>query len=530
MKVQLRYAAFAHSSIIMIDDQPLPIVSHLARFQGTPFENWCGWIVPAIAEEVNGKYALEYVGRPCEARILGQFARSDSNCTSFSAKNPVLPESAQVRLKKLSTLVQSGLDCPKINHTIYIYTDRYAHLVEELTIPKLSFCRIRVQVNPLVSIADHPADESAYVIVDDETIIGKLPVPISKMNRMLIEIIDPKPAPISVKDGTFIEHIPEGNASSLLDQYLELWAYADLLIKTLKKISIDEHHSMFLQVLALNKQEPVTQVRLPTSVEFGTSEPIKMRSIPSGTPSNDIAYRISDESVIKLEGNSLKAVGVGEVVVEAYRAGQNTKIASQKITCYRRNRVTSMTMSPAQKDIVVGQVFSVSYDYFPKEADDASQIKLSSSNGLVAVVESGLRVRGRSPGTCTIYAKSEQASANCTVNVYPKLEQLLLSIEKNVILVGESSKVKVERNPPAATLEKLKYSVSPSNVGRYEPGVSGFFAETPGNAELIVSTEDNKVVQKIPVTVKAPPNKVSWKAIIGVVIALIILYLLIKGV
>lgn len=529
MKVQLRYSAFTQSSLILIDGQPLPMVSHLARYQGLPFEGWCGIIAAAIAEEVNGSYSLEYTGRSCESRILGQLVRENNYCTSFSAVAPPLSDTALVRLKKLSGYVQSGLSCSRIRHTIYVYSDDFGYIAEELHIPRLAFCKIQVQVHPLGDLHQHPVSEPAYVIVRDNMEESRLLVPASRPERMLIEKITARPRGISISDGCFIEYINEPNASALLDQYFELWSYADLLIKAMKAVSIDESHPTYLQFISLDKQEPVTVVKFPSSIEYGTTEPISVRSIPSGTPSGDISYRISDESVIQLTVGGLQAVGVGECVVEAYRAGQSRKIASQTITCYRRNRITSLTVDPNRKEITVGETFSLNFSYQPTDADDASKIQIASSNGLIAVVENGLRIRGRSPGTCSIRVQSERASASCDLHVYPALQELLLTFPENELIVGETARIEVERVPAEATLEKLKYTVSPPSLGRYEPGAKSFYAENAGSGEFIVSTENGKVVAKAPVKVRPASVKVNWKPIAISVAAIIIALLLIFG-
>ena len=502
MKVQLRYAAFDQTCRILIDGQPLPMVSHLARYQAQPFEEWCGVIAQAIAEEVNGRYELEYTGRSCEARILGQMVRENSFCTSFQAKAPQIPDTAIQRLKKLSSYVQSGLSCPRMRHTIYLYTDTYGYLAEELNIPKLAFCKIQLEVQPLAALAAHPSGEPAYIIMRDGSDNTQLPSVVTGSSRVLVERITDRPKGMSAAAGYFTEYINEINAAALLSEYLEMWSYADLLVRAIRGIHIDESHPTYLQFLALDKQEPVTVVKLPASIEFGVVEPIRVRSIPSGVPTDDVAYRISDDSILQLTPQGLKAVGVGEVVVEAYRAGQNLKIASQIITCYRRNRVTQIHVEPSTHEMIVGDTFNLTYSYAPQDADDASKISVTSSNGLIAVAESGQRIRARAPGTCVIRVMSEKASAACNLRVYPALQELSLSLEKSVLKAGETAKLNVERIPNDAILEKLVYTVTPSNLGRYEPAVKGFFGQNPGTGELIVSSENGRVVSKIPVTVK----------------------------
>ena len=59
------------------------------------------------------------------------------------------------------------------------------------------------------------------------------------------------------------------------------------------------------------------------------------------------------------------------------------------------------------------------------------------------------------------------------------------------------------RIPGDATLQQLKYRVSPSSLGRYEPSAKGFYAEKIGKGELIISTQDGSVSKRIPINVKS---------------------------
>lgn len=535
MKVQLRYGAFTRTMSVHIDDQPLSHVSRLTKYQSRPFETWCGEICDAIAEEVNGKYSLSYMGRSCEARILGQFARGNANCESFISEAPPLPESATVRLKRLSSLVQSGLNCRRFSSYINLYTDGNVNEINNIIskgVPKLSFCRIRVQVRTIADLPAHQSDMPAYILLINDCNISNLPLAVLRTQRVAIICADDKVVPLRMPNGCFEEHISLQNCLTILDQYFELWSYADILEEAITGIIINENDPTFLQVLALDKQEPMTQVILPNSIEYGEVAPIIIRIIPNGANADDISCRVSDETVVQYTPQGLKAVGVGEVVVEAYKAGRSVKVASQRITCYRRNRIQSISVKSPQIEMLVGDRYALSYDFEPTDADDANKIRFVSSNGTVAAPDGGLFIRARAPGNCTISVQSERASSSCQVHVYPRVTEILPSVKSIEAMVGEVVKLNAERSPEGATLQKITYSVSPPSLGRYDPGVKGFYAQNPGSGELIISTQDGSVKANIPVTVKPAkkPVKISWKPIAIAVVAIIIIYFILKGV
>lgn len=534
MKVQLSYGAFTQTMSIHIDDQPLSHVSRLTKYQSRPFETWCEEICDAIADEVNGKYDLSYMGRSCEARILGQFARSNVHCGNFISETPPLPESAAIRLKRLSSFVQSGLKCQRFSSNIYLYTDGNPDEINSIIskgVPKLSFCRIRLQVHTLDDLANHPADIPAYILLVNDFAISNLPLAVLQTSRVAIICADNRFVPLRMINGFFEEHIPLQNCLTILDQYFELWSYADVLAEAIKEITISENDPSYLQVLALDKQEPMTQVVLPSSIEYGETEPIKIRTIPTGFNAEDIGYRISDETVIQHTPQGLKAVGVGEAVVEAYKAGQSVKVASQRITCYRRNRIQSISIKTPQIEMLVGDRYSLLYDYEPSDADDANKIRIVSSNGTIVAPDGGGFIRARAPGNCTISVQAERSSAPCSVRVYPRVSKIIPSVQSIETAVGEVVKLNAECSPAGATLQKIVYSVSPPSLGRYDSGVKGFYAQNPGNGELIVSTQDGSVKKTIPVCVKPArkPVTMNWKLIAIAVATIIILYFILKG-
>lgn len=533
MKVHLFYSAFNHTMSIYIDGQPISHVSKLTKYQSRPFETWCEEICDAIADEVNGRFDLIYTGRSCEARILGQFARNNSQCMNFRSEAPQIPESAVIRLKRLSSLVQSGLQCPRFSYDLLLYTDGDPEEIKEIIskgIPKLSFCKVRLQIHSVSDLPNHCQDKPIYILLVNEFRTNTLHLESRNITRGVIVCSDGKFEPLKTENGCFAEHMEPQNSLMILEQYFELWAYADILGKALAGIQIKESDPSYLQVMALDKQEPVAQVVLPSSIEYGQTAPIKIRMIPAGAKDENISYRISDESVVVLTSQGLKAVGVGEVVVEAYKAGQTVKIASQKITCYRRNRIQTIHLSVPQADMLVGDRIPLSYSYLPEDADDVSKVRLVSSNGTVAAPDGGLFILARAPGSCTVRVQAEQAAAACQVRVYPRIAELIPNLPAITAEVGEVVRLNIERSPSNATLQKIKYYVTPPSLGRYDPGLKGFYAENSGDGELIVATEDGCVKKTIPINVT--PVKVKtprWLLIALAAAVILILYIILKG-
>ena len=536
LQVKLKYNAFSSDMTIDIDGRPVPRISRITQCYTQKFEAWCVNICDLIASEVNDKYVLEYIGRSCEARILGQFARDNASCEKFFASVPILSDSVLIRLKKLSSYVQSGLSCERSVRMIHVYTDLQDDAIGQIlqkSMPKLSFCNIKVCIHALEELEKHSDLEPAYIIVFDTIYrYSLLHLKKLKTSQAVLIYADDNVNKLEMIDNVFVEHISENNFIMLFEQYLELWTFVDILKTTLGSISLSKDNPMYLQIKALDKQEPVTQVLLPSSIEYGKVEEIIIYTIPSGVLVDNIEYKISDDSVINLTPNGLKAVGEGEAVVEAYIRGRSTKIASKKILCYRRNRIQELQLNAEHIELLVGDKFSFSCTYSPNNADDADSITFSSSNGIIAAISEKNSVKARNPGQCVIYANSEQASASCVVKIYPRLQEIKLNVHSIDTEVKRVVKIFALRIPDDATLQQLKYRVSPSSLGRYEPSAKGFYAEKIGKGELIISTQDGSVSKRIPINVKSEreEQKLNIKVIIAIVVSIVaLLYLLLKG-
>ena len=536
MQVKLSYNAFCDDMSVYVDDRPVAKVSRLARCMMQPFAVWCREICSLIYDEVNGHYDLLYTGRSCEARLLGQLARTFPYCSSFEVVPPVLPDTALLRLKKLSSYVQSGLSCGRMNAEVHIYTDipdneAFCSMLRE-SMPKFAFCRVHVSVHALSDFRAHPAAEPAYIILALGTAAESLEIASLRTDKGVILHADGRQAALTIRDGFFEEHFSPQNCIFMLGSYLELWTLTDILRKALQSVSVNENSPMYLRVQALDKLEPVTQVVLPSSIEYGETATVRVYTIPEGAEPEDIHYRISDTSVISFSGGKLKAEGVGEAVVEAYVSGKNSPAAAKKILCYSRNRIQTLILNAERVDLLEGSEVRLTFSYSPDDADDVDSIRLSSSNALVATVGGKYTIKARRAGHCVIYANAEKASASCKVNVYPRLQRLAVDISSIEATAGDVIKFRVSKFPTTATLQKLIYSVYPSYLGRYEPGVKGFYATQEGNGHLTISAQDdNSVSVSVPVHVK-PEEKTHdasfWTTAAIVTAVVFILYAILK--
>lgn len=500
VQVRISYNVYLDAMSIYIDERPIPPVSRLTRFQTMPFGHWCSNVFQAIGEEVNDRFALTYVGRPCESRILGQFMKTSSVCTSYTNRQPELADSALTRLKRLSTLCQSGVTCDRFSVPVHVYTDLPEEMVNQAVsenLPKLAYCRMSVKLHPLQEAQLHRDASPVFVLTAGEPKFYKNPAGVC-----VLSVTNDYPT-VDCRENCYVERVSSAMLSASLKEYMELLLFPYVLRKAMQAIRVPESSPLFPSVAILNKTEPQTLVSLPTSVELGQVAPVKIRTVPEGATPASLVYRISDESVVRMTDKGIQGVGTGEAVIEVYISGQASKICSGKIVSYRRNRIKQLQIKQEDQQISVGDRVKLTYSFEPKDADNESAIRMISSDGTVAAPESGFTFIARKPGQCRMILQAEQVSTDIWVKVFPRLEQLQLEVQQDKLRVGEIAPVKITRVPADATLDKLDYTVNPPSLGVYDVSTHSFYAKQAGTGTLTVSSKSHPVKATINLQVKA---------------------------
>lgn len=531
VEVTLMYNAYQNTMRIMADGQPLNNISALTRYQSMPFLAWCGEILSKVEEEVNDEYALTYVGRTCESRILAALSARYSACRSLRPKSPTLADSTTKRLRKLSQLCMSGVSCPQFSEALPIYTDiPEAELEKSLkgVLPKLSFCRIRMQCKPLNMLPASPRDEIRFVIAraeNQQMLQNLVNVHEGETYVMLLGGLNEF---VSVQGACITEKVTADALGSVLSQYLELSFFMKVLRRALSLVQIDEKDANYPSVAALDKIEPQTYAALPTSIEVNQSITLKLYTIPEGYEPSEVICRSSNPEVVQIRGNTMQCVGTGEVIVEVYQPGQSVCISRRRIVAHRRNRITALSFKQKLIEMAVGDKQKLQVSYSPDDADNASQIKYRSDDGTIASAIDGV-LTARRPGTTGVVAMTDdKITAACDVRVYPKLEDILLTLEETKLKYQGVTNVKVQRVPEKATLDDLVFSVEPQELAVFDLAGMKLAARQAGSGVLRVMDKRRSVKKEVSFTV-APEKKSKapvMKFLIGAFIILGILYVI----
>lgn len=531
MDVVLTYNAYRSTMRIVVDNQPLNNVSSLTKYQSMPFASWCGEILKQIGREINDDYTLTYVGRACESHVLAMLSTEVQACRGFRTRAPVIGDSTAKRLRKLHQLCTSGLQFQQFTETLVIYTDQEPEMVEPLfraELPKLCYCRMRLQICPLEELANDIQGRLRYIIADRReteairSVVKNLPgesyaMLLSRENRFC------------GANGCVMEEVTPETLKSAVASYLEMGFFIKLLPKAMERVSIDSKNVDYPAFMALDKTEPQTYARLPSSIETGQSISVELYTVPEGYPVDSVQYRVSNTEILEIRDNVIHCIGTGTTVVEVYVAGQSVCISRGQIVAHRRNRITSMTLSSTVLRMAVGDKTRLSVSYLPKDADNVSMIRYRSEDGTIASAIDGV-VLARSPGSTRIRVSTENGvGGTCSVEVFPKLERIEASLGSTHLPFNGITSVQVRRVPENATLDPLIFTVYPENIAVFDRSGMNLAARSFGDGRLVITDSRKSVESVLEFTIRPAPAKITdilkilvWAGIVIAVILLII--------
>lgn len=499
------YDAFSGILKFYMDGQPLPGISQFSKFQQRPFSQWCREIFSVAYEEMNDDYAMTYVGRGCESRILAYYSKKESHCRCFSTKVPAISDSALKRLKKLHMLCMNGLMYKRRTWEIAVLSDLPEKEIQSLlkqALPKLCYCIFQIRCLPL---SQWSAQKEPFFVLTSENggRIAREMLGNCTVEHHLI-IRSDQTRFCGIEGNTYIDAARENDFLMVLQDDLEFRLFPDILKKMMREIQLkDTSHPQYYNFWALDKVEPSTIPVFPLSMEFGQSKEIERKTIPEGFMPEELQYRVSSEEILKIQNHVMQAVGSGEVLVEAFLPGQTVRVASASIKVVRRNRIKTMKMTPDCLEMCVGDTARVGYHFQPQDADNTSTVKLQSVNGTVASVKQSGDVEARKPGSTRVFAVTDDnVKAACDIKVYPRLEEIGIALERNTIRCGEYCSVEIKRVPETATLDPLLFSVEPAGVAEYDAGSKIIVTKKPGKAVLTVTDKRHSVVSQSSFTVK----------------------------
>ena len=174
---------------------------------------------------------------------------------------------------------------------------------------------------------------------------------------------------------------------------------------------------------SVNTAEDITLTPPNKTLGLGSSFTIVADIIPSNTPNKTVRWVSNNPSIASV--NSLGIVtgkSLGTATITATTEMGNKSATCEVTVVNSFTNVTGITLDSTSEDVEVGDTFTIEATVLPSNASNTN-VTWSSSDDLIATVDSDGEVTGVSVGTAIITARTADGwkTATCEINVIPNM-------------------------------------------------------------------------------------------------------------
>ena len=223
------------------------------------------------------------------------------------------------------------------------------------------------------------------------------------------------------------------------------------------------------------KVQQITLTPSTSSVVVGESLQITAKVLPENATNTTLKWKITPENVLKPTAvpGQFTAQQVGEALVRAEAADGSGITAECKVVVKPR-LVQSISLNATQKELIVGDAFSLTATAMPENATNRSVIWKLVSGDAISLSNTGV-IQAKKVGEALVRAEAADGSgitAECEVVVKPRMVQSIsLNATKKDLLVGETFTLTATAMPENATNRNVIWklvsgnAISLSNIG-----------------------------------------------------------------
>lgn len=247
----------------------------------------------------------------------------------------------------------------------------------------------------------------------------------------------------------------------------------------------------------------------PTSKSIAVNEEFTITPtiLPATTTEPDVTWTSDKPSVVTVDSNGkVKGISAGTATITAKTV--NDIEATCTVTVTNADiPVTSITVEPTSKSIVVNDEFTIIPTVLPSDATDKS-VTWSTNKASVATVDSNGKVKGLAVGTATITAKtSNNLTATCEVTVTNAIKPVTsIAVEptSKSIAVDEEFTIVPTVLPTDATDKNVTWSSDKPGIATVD--ASGKVKGIAVGTATITAKTSNNLTATCQVTVSAAPS------------------------
>jgi len=435
--VRLTYSAYDTNLKTLINGKPVSQFSPLVQFMNEPLYRWSESIFDYIDGEIEGDYALEFIGRQDEFEVVSHFSEKHPYCIGKSFSDyPANSNNLQKRMSELNRIIKdAGIPITQsVLHAAFFVASSAKDteaLINKLDVAN-KFCRLDANTKIVSDMKfDIRNDCCNFVITHSPDFMSKTASYLKgKIDFSFVLLIGQEQRLIDIDGGV---HVYETTLESFYDtifKCLLLYPLAEEFKRCCYQIisdnSLTKVHSAVLDLLTTDYK---VIVELHEEIELGTSIPIKVETIPHRQSRPALSFICKPEGVVECTSLMLKGTKEGCAEIFVFADGDSRPIQKKLISVIRRIRIESLMLSEASVYIGEGDDTEISVSYAPINADNAHRMTWSSDNPAIASVGSNGRVKAISCGHCRITCSAERVSSVCTVYVRPYAADITISPE-----------------------------------------------------------------------------------------------------
>ena len=215
-------------------------------------------------------------------------------------------------------------------------------------------------------------------------------------------------------------------------------------------------------------------------------------AMPENATNRNIVWKLVSGDAISLSNTGvIQAKKVGEALVRA-EAADGSGVSAECRVVVKPRLVQSISLNATQKDLVVGDSFTLTATLSPENATNRNIVWKLVSGDAISLSNTGV-IKAKKVGEALVRAEAADGSgvsAECKVVVKPRLVQAIsLKLEKDTVAVGEHFTVTADVLPKNATNRTLLWSVSDPLLLKHL-GAGSFEALKTGSATITAQARD----------------------------------------
>lgn len=510
------YNPFLPELKISINGKQISTYSSLMSHQHQRLEKWCDSLFAELYREVNSDYEVLCVSNEFACEWLGELAKRNPHCISFSTRSLPLGSNVYDRLAKLELL---GCDEQTDNIIIPIVnasgdtemTSAVYEILEEqgvfeditdngiiwtdcpLTTIELQTCRSDDELPydiPFVIALCSNEDDHIRINIDAPIyalVMGTETCFIRRQGNKLFFTVDPDDI------GKVILDILEEEALSPLVSYLSY----NFPMEAMALLTEAEREELAL----VCQSSPVCNVVIPQVLDIGRTAVLNAQILPSDSVVD--LYIVSDRpEVLEVIEGVLHPHIPGSAEISVFVGDDPYPVATAIVRVRQRNLITSISLFPSTLCMPVVGSSQLRVTLFPDDAENSDEIRWESSDTAIAEVDpfTGI-ITANACGRCSITAYTQETSSSIMLEVQPEMEDIVCSCSFIELRAGEQKEWRYKVLPDNAYgSDTLRVISSDKNIAQYRGGY--ILGKNVGECKIYIKNQSGSLSRELFVTVK----------------------------